>query len=60
MQGAKGLHVAATALAMLGIVHGISAGASSLSSVNVEATASMITFLSLKQRLCETSGDLQT
>lgn len=40
--GGKGLHAAATAFAMLGIVHGISAGASSLSSINVEATASMI------------------
>lgn len=40
--GAKGLHVAASAFAMLGIVHGISASASGLSSINVEATANVI------------------
>jgi hypothetical protein len=40
--GIKGLHVAASAFAMLGIVHGISAGAVGLSTINLDATASLI------------------
>jgi hypothetical protein len=40
--GHRGLHVAAAAFAMLGIVHGISAGASGLTAINVESTANII------------------
>jgi hypothetical protein len=40
--GSKGQNVASSGFIMLGIVHGISAGASGFSSINIEATAILI------------------